>query len=629
MKKLYLLLFLFTGLSFSYGQLIINEVLYDPSNDSLDGDANGDGVYSQDDDSFIEFYNSGSSSIDLSGYEIWDDTTSGGTNQYTIPANTLLPAGEALVVFGGGTPTGTFGGSTVLNASTGLNFNNSGEVIGIKDANGNWVLFFDSDALSGNPNESYTRAPDVTGFFVQHGGTTAGTLFSPGTQIDGSSFPVSPPPMLSDIIINEVLYDPSNNALDGDANGDGVYGQDDDSFIELYNTDSTNSFDISGYEIWDDTASGGTNQYTFPAGTMIPAKEAVVVFGGGTITGTFGSAVVLNANNGFNFNNSGEVIGIKDANGNWVLTFNSDALSGNPDESYTRNPDVTGNFEQHSTNTSVLFTPGTKIDGSAFNTTPPPVTNMMIINEVLYDPSSTALEGDANRDGVYSQDDDSFIELYNTDSTNSFDISGYEIWDDTTSGGSNQFTFPSGTMVPAQEVIVVFGGGTPTGTFGSAVVQTAGNGFNFNNSGEVIGIKDPNGNWVLTFDSDALSNNPNESYTRNPDVTGNFEQHTDNTPLLFSPGTRVNGTPFSWAIGIEENAMDFDFSVYPNPAASTITIDSKENILTVEVLDLKGRLVKATNNFNKQINVSDLESGVYLLRARSRNSTSEMKFIKQ
>ncbi len=31
--------------SVSFGQMIINEVLYDPGNNALDGDANGDGIY--------------------------------------------------------------------------------------------------------------------------------------------------------------------------------------------------------------------------------------------------------------------------------------------------------------------------------------------------------------------------------------------------------------------------------------------------------------------------------------------------------------------------------------------------------------------------------------------------------
>ena len=166
--------------------IIINEVLYDPSNSGLEGDANGDGVYGQDDDSYIEFVNASLADVDLGGYEIWDDTTSG-SNQFTFPANSILPSKGVLVVFGGGTPTGNFGGAVILNASSGLNFNNSGEVIGIKDTTGTWAFTFNTDALSDNPNESYTRNPDITGEFEQHT-TSSLRKFSPGTRIDGSSF---------------------------------------------------------------------------------------------------------------------------------------------------------------------------------------------------------------------------------------------------------------------------------------------------------------------------------------------------------------------------------------------------------------------------------------------------------
>lgn len=172
----------------------------------------------------------------------------------------------------------------------------------------------------------------------------------------------------------------------------------------------------------------------------------------------------------------------------------------------------------------------------------------LIINEVLYDPSNSGLDGDANGDGVYDQEDDSFIEFYNSSNTN-FDMSGYQIWDDTTTGGGGQqrYVIPSGTLIPPRGVLVVFGAGPLVGNFGGAVVlsaDTASSGLSLNNSGEVIIIKDANGNAVLSFDSDALSNNPNESYTLYPDVTGTFIQHNDSTPLLFSPGTRTDGTPF-------------------------------------------------------------------------------------
>ena len=204
------------------------------------------------------------------------------------------------------------------------------------------------------------------------------------------------------------------------------------------------------------------------------------------------------------------------------------------------------------------------------------MSGQLIINEVLYDPSNDMLEGDANGDGTYDQEEDSFIEFYNTSTTN-FDASGYQIWDDTTNG-QLRYVIPQGTWVPPGGALVVFGGGTLTGSFGNAVVLKTDSaaGMNLNNSGEVIVIKDPNGQTVLTFDSDALSNNPNESYTRNPDITGLFEQHADNTPILFSPGTKIDGTPFDTVFVV--------MSIAVQGQAGVSTISSPSGSLQMEAI---------------------------------------------
>ncbi len=374
MKRIFYAFALFLAVQAGQAQVIINEVLYDPSNVALDGDANGDGVYNQGQDEFIEFVNTGAFDFDMSGYQIWDDTLTG-LLRYTIPSGTLVPPGGALVVFGGGVPVGSFGGAVVLSANAsanGLSLNNSAEIIILKNNLGQFVASFNSDALSDNPNESYTRNPDITGIFVQHS-SSAAAFFSPGTKVDGTPFNttfISPPPALSytPMLINEVLYDPSNSGLNGDANGDGSYEQEEDSFIEFINTDSV-CYDMSGYQIWDDTTSGQL-RYTIPSGTLVPPGGAVVVFGGGMPTGTFGNAIVLVADTGvvgLSLTNSGEVIVIRNAMGEPVLSFDSDALSNNPDESYTRNPDLTGAFEQHNDNFPIRFSPGTKVDGTPFN----------------------------------------------------------------------------------------------------------------------------------------------------------------------------------------------------------------------------------------------------------------------
>lgn len=166
----------------------------------------------------------------------------------------------------------------------------------------------------------------------------------------------------------------------------------------------------------------------------------------------------------------------------------------------------------------------------------------LLINEVLYDPPSGAA-GDANGDGTRDANDDEFIEFVNG-SFSAMDISGYTISDLT----AVRHTFPSGTVIAPNGVLVLFGGGTPTGLFGGAIVQTASEGeINMTNAGELVTLADASGNTVLTFDITPLSGNPDESYTRNPDLTGGFEQHSvipAANGAVFSPGTKLNGTSF-------------------------------------------------------------------------------------
>lgn len=174
-----------------------------------------------------------------------------------------------------------------------------------------------------------------------------------------------------------------------------------------------------------------------------------------------------------------------------------------------------------------------------------PLQAAIIVNEMLYDPWNNGLDGDANGDGQYAQNEDEFIEFINL-SSQPFDMSGWEIFDtENLAPGTPNHKIPDGTIIQPGKAFVVFGGGTPTGTFGGATVQTSTFGdLNLNNAGDEMTLKDKDGNVILTFDIEPLSNNPNESYTRNPDITGEFEQHGDNTTRLFSPGTKIDGTPF-------------------------------------------------------------------------------------
>lgn len=193
-----------------------------------------------------------------------------------------------------------------------------------------------------------------------------------GDAIDNCPTVVGPPenngcPWLG-FIMNEVHYDPASGDA-GDANNDGTRNAQEDQFIEFFN--SGPDLDISGYEIYDAKAlTDGVPRHVFPAGTIVPSNTAIVVFAGGTPTGDFGGVIVQTASGGqLNMNNGNDFVTVKDAQGTTILEFDIYALSSNPDESYTRNPDVTGDFERIGIITEAngaLWTPGTKIDGTSF-----------------------------------------------------------------------------------------------------------------------------------------------------------------------------------------------------------------------------------------------------------------------
>ena len=172
-----------------YYGFVLNEVLYDPPSGNA-GDANGDGNRDANQDEFVEFVNSSEYSLDISGYKLFDaDRLVTNTPNHEFPTNTVLSPGQAVVVFGGGTPNGNFGGSLVFAASSQvLNLTNDEDILTVKNSNDSTLFSFDVTVLSNNPNESYTRFPDLHGEYVQHDSANTGTLFSPGTKADGSSF---------------------------------------------------------------------------------------------------------------------------------------------------------------------------------------------------------------------------------------------------------------------------------------------------------------------------------------------------------------------------------------------------------------------------------------------------------
>ena len=85
----------------------------------------------------------------------------------------------------------------------------------------------------------------------------------------------------------------------------------------------------------------------------------------------------------------------------------------------------------------------------------------------------------------------------------------------------------------------------------------------------------------------------------------------------------VNGTT-----DIAENENNA-ISIYPNPATSILNVNAN-GYNTVEIINMLGQVVYSTTmNDNAQINVRNLNDGVYFVRLNGANGTTTQKFIKK
>ena len=68
-------------------------------------------------------------------------------------------------------------------------------------------------------------------------------------------------------------------------------------------------------------------------------------------------------------------------------------------------------------------------------------------------------------------------------------------------------------------------------------------------------------------------------------------------------------------------------SFYPNPAKNFITINSPENIISVSVYNIHGKLVKNVHRQNK-IDIADLPEAVYVIQIQTETRQVLKKMIK-
>ena len=537
MARLLPLVILLAFASVAEATVVISEVLADPPTGDA-GDANQDGQRDTYGDEFVELYNAGSASVDISGWRLGDSTSP--DNFFQFPANTVIEPGSYVVLFGGGNPSGFSVPVYTDDGRIGNGLKNSGEAIRLLDDTGAEVASVSHDDWPSD--QSIVRnPPDGDAFEPHKTASPTGEPFSPGRATDAepetpevpeTPEPETPEPETSEtpsepiptyaLFISEVLADPPTGDA-GDANQDGQRDTYEDEFIELYNAGSA-PVDISDWRLGDSTSPD--NFFQFPANTVMEPGSYVVLFGGGNPSGFSVPVYTDDGKIGGNgLTNKGEEIRLIDDNGHEIDVVSHDGWP--TKQSLVRHPPDGDELVPHKTVSTVkaLFSPGhTHII--------PKPDYPLFISEVLADPP-LGLAGDANRDGQRDTYQDEFVELYNA-GEDPLSLAGWRLGDST--APDKHFQFPADAVIAPHSYIVLFGGGTPSGFTVPVYTDDGKIGNGLTGKGEEVRLIDDNGHEI-----DVVSHSPwpsKQSLVRNPSDGGLFVPHktASTTKALFSPG---------------------------------------------------------------------------------------------
>ena len=514
----FLLLALLTLLalpSLAAATVVISEVLADlPS--GLAGDANGDCKRDGYEDEFIELYNAGADTIDISGWRLADNSAE--KYHFKFPDHAVIAPHSYIVLFGGGKPSGFTVPVYIDDGKIGRNgLTGTGEKIHLIKAPDDTVAIISHDnwpkkqSLVRHPLDSEALVPHITV-------STIKAPFSPGTThiIPKPNYP---------IFISEVLADPPSG-LAGDANRDGKRDTYEDEFIELYNAGST-PISLAGW--WLRDSSSNKYHFQFPANAVIAPHSYILVFGGGNPRGfivpvyTNNKKTTYKGRIGNGLTGKGEVIRLIDKIGHEIDVVSHDEWP--KKQSFVRKPPNGGPFVPHKTASpaGLPFSPGQT------SITRPVRTYPLFISEVLADPP-----GDANRDGKHDPHQDEFIELYNAGPV-TIPLADWRLGD--AGPLSSYFRFPRRAAIAPRSYVVLFGGGKPTGFTIPVYTDDGTIGDGLTNSGESIHLIDNHGHEAASLVHHSTWPNA-QSLIRTPPDGDALVPHQTTSPLKapFSPG---------------------------------------------------------------------------------------------
>jgi hypothetical protein len=83
------------------------------------------------------------------------------------------------------------------------------------------------------------------------------------------------------------------------------------------------------------------------------------------------------------------------------------------------------------------------------------------------------------------------------------------------------------------------------------------------------------------------------------------------------------------ALGIKNNEVLNQLSVYPNPSNGLVTVTAANKIKQVEVFDMAGKVIFTSNNYaNKcNINTTAFNKGMYIIKVKTDDTIETTKLL--
>ncbi|MBK9735365.1 MAG: T9SS type A sorting domain-containing protein [Saprospiraceae bacterium] len=91
---------------------------------------------------------------------------------------------------------------------------------------------------------------------------------------------------------------------------------------------------------------------------------------------------------------------------------------------------------------------------------------------------------------------------------------------------------------------------------------------------------------------------------------------------------RTNEAKTTIALSVPTADVTTDISIYPNPVRDILHISTKETWTKAEIYDISGRIMRSVALDTQTIDVSNLESGTYIIKLRNGDKSGNVKFVK-